>query len=134
MAYASSGELTTRLGYPAPANAGSLLDLASNDVDRALQCAVYDVDGSGNPTDSAVIAALKAATLEQVAFQLEIGNADGIMHGLQPGVPSGGSAGGVELSRGLSTGGSSVDQPWLAPQAAWKLRTAGLLGWGPIPV
>jgi hypothetical protein len=134
MAYASSGELTTRLGYPAPANAGSLLDLAGRDVDRALQCAVYDVDGSGNPTDSVVIAALKAATLEQVAYQLEQGNKDGIRHGLQSGVPSGASAGEVSLSRGPSVGGSTSDLPWLADQASWILREAGLIGWGPIPV
>lgn len=134
MAYASSSDLTSRLGYDAPANASSLLDLASRDVDRALQCAVYDVDVNGNPTGSAVVQALKDATLEQVVYQLVQGNRDGIRHGLQSGVPSGASAGSIELSRGPSVGGSTSDLPWLGDQAAWILREAGLIGWGPIPV
>jgi hypothetical protein len=131
MAYATVEQLTAELGYPAPANAAALLDRASLDVDRAIQAAVYDVDDTGDPTDANITTALQKATLQQTAYQLEIGNSNGIAHGLQPGVPSGGSAGGVELSRGLSTGGSSADQPWFSPQAAWILRQAGLLGQGP---
>jgi hypothetical protein len=119
------------LGYDVPPNAQVLLDRASRDIDRAIQCAIYDVDDAGLPTLAAVTEALREATCEQVAYQLEIGNTDGIAHGLQSGVPSGASAGGVELSRGPSTGGATADQPWLGDQPRHILRTAGLLGPGP---
>jgi hypothetical protein len=130
MAYATTQDLDGVLSYT-PNNAQVLLDRASRDIDRAIQSAVYDVDGNGLPTLPLITTALKEATLEQVAYQLEIGNKDGIAHGLQSGVPSGTSAGLVEVSRGPSTGGATVDQPWLADQAAWILRQAGLLGQEP---
>lgn len=131
MAYATVQDLTALLGYTAPANGQVLLDRASRDIDRAIQSAVYDVDDQGLPTVVAIATALKQATCEQVAYQLEIGNVDGIAHGLKSGVPSGTSAGLVELSRGPSTGGATVDQPWLAEQAQIILRQAGLLGQEP---
>jgi hypothetical protein len=135
MAYATVQDLTDSgvLGYTgeAPANAQVLLDRASRDVDRAINSAVYSVDDDGLPTDSAVAEALKEATLEQVAYQLEEGNTNGIRHGLQSGVPSGSSAGLVELSRGQSAGGSTADAPWLGDQAEWILRQAGLRGQAP---
>lgn len=134
MAYATVQDLAGLLGYEAPANGQTLLDRASRQIDRALESTTYDVDSSGNPTDAAVIAALKDATLEQVAYQLEVGNADGIPHGLQSGVPAGSSAGLVELSRGPSTGGATVDQPWLAEQASIILRQVQGITWGVIPV
>jgi hypothetical protein len=131
MAYATVQDLTDLLGYPAPANGQVLLDRASRDIDRAVQCAVYDTDDNGLPTLPLIVTALKQATLEQVAYQLEIGNTDGIAHGLQSGVPSGTSAGTVQLSRGPSTGGATVDQPWLGDQARQILQVAGLLGQEP---
>lgn len=132
MAYATTQDLAAVLGYAVPANGQVLLDRASRDIDRAIQCAVYNTDATtGLPTDAPIITALKQATLEQVAYQLEIGNTDGIAHGLQSGVPSGASAGGVDLSRGPSTGGATVDQPWLGDQPRQILRVAGLLGQEP---
>jgi hypothetical protein len=130
VAYATTQDLSALLGY-APANGQVLLDRASRDIDRALQCAVYNVDDNGLPTDAANVTALKQATLEQVAYQLEIGNKDGINHGLQSGVPSGTSAAAVQLSRGPSTGGATVDQPWLGDQPRQILGAAGLLGQEP---
>jgi hypothetical protein len=124
------GDLDGPLDY-VPANAQVLLDRASRQIDRAIQCAIYDVDDAGLPTDAKVTTALKEATCEQVAYNLEVGNKNGIPHGLQSGVPSSGQAGDFALSRGPSTGGASADQPWLADQAASILRTAGLLGPGP---
>lgn len=133
MAYATVQELTESgvLGYAAPANAQLLLDRASRDVDRAINSAIYPVDTDGRPTGSTVAAALKQATLEQVAYQLQVGNTEGIRHGMQSGVPSGSSAGSVELSRGQSAGGSSIDVPFLGDQAEWILRQAGLRGQAP---
>lgn len=130
MAYATSTDLNDTLGYT-PDNATVLLDRASRQIDRAIQCAVYDVDDNGDPTDATITAALLAATVEQVCYQLDIGNKTGISHGLQAGVPSSTSAGEVALSRGQSAGGSSADMPWLAEQAAWILREAGLIGQEP---
>jgi hypothetical protein len=130
VAYATVEDLDGPLDY-VPANAQVLLDRASRQIDRAIQCAVYDVDDDGLPTDAKVTTALKEATCEQVAYNLEVGNTSGIPHGLQSGVPSGSSAGEVSLSRGTSAGGASADQPWLGDQAASILRTAGLLGPGP---
>jgi hypothetical protein len=126
MAYATTAELQTRLGNGYnPTNAQTLLDRASRDIDQALLSAIY------SPTEAAIIAALKDACLEQVVYQLEIGNTSGIRHGMQPGVPSGSSAGTVDLSRGQSAGGSSVGQPRLGEQVWSILQKAGLTGMAP---
>ena len=126
MAYATAEELTTFLGY-APEGAARLLDRASRDIDRLLLCAVYDA------ADSAIVAALRDATLEQVAYQLVQGNVDGIRHGMQPGVPTGASAGGVDLSRGQSVGGDTSGLPLIGEQAWAALQAAGIRFQGPIP-
>lgn len=127
MAYATAAELEAVIGYQ-PSNASLLLDRASRDIDRALLTATYDA------TDTDLLEALKAATIEQVAWHLEIGNTDGLRHGMQSGVPSGTSAGSVDLSRGRSVGGSSEDLPLLGEQVWAILQTAQLTGQGPIPV
>lgn len=128
MSYASVAELEGLLGY-APGNAQQLLDNATNDVDRVLLCATYDAD------DADVIAALKAATLQQVVYNLECGNTTGTRHGTQAGVPSGASAGGVTLTRtGGEVGANTGALPILGDQAWASLMLAGLTGQGPIPV
>lgn len=126
MAYATTGELLTRLGNGYnPNNAQTLLDRATRDINQTLLSAIYDT------ADAAVIAALKDACLEQVVYNLEIGNTAGVRHGMQAGVPSGASAGTVDLSRGLSAGGSSVDQPRIGEQVWSILQQAGLTGMAP---
>lgn len=129
--YATTAELITFLGYTPKTGAQLLLDRASRDVDRAIKCATYATDSGDLPTDAAVLAALKAATLEQVSYQLEIGNTRGISHGMQSGVPSGASAGGIDLSRGRSVGGRTDDLAELGSQAWWELQGAGLTAQGP---
>lgn len=126
MAYATAEQLETFLGY-APTGADRLLDRASRDIDRLLLCAVYDAD------DPDVQAALQTATLEQVAYQLELGNVNGIAHPLQSGVPSGSSAGAVDLSRGQSTGGNSMSAPLIGDQAWSVLQAARFSFQGPMP-
>lgn len=133
MAYATSTDLGGVLDY-VPTNAQVLLDRASRQIDKALRLATYDIDTSGYPTDAAVTEALKAATCEQVAYNLEVGNKNGIPHGLQSGVPSSGQAGEFALSRGPSAGGATADQPWLADQAWTILRQTQGITWGLIPV
>ncbi len=127
MAYATAEELEAHLGY-APQGADRLLDRASRDIDRVLVCQVYDTEAED------IVAALKAATLEQVAYQLVQGNVDGVRHGMQPGVPTGASAGSVDLSRGQSVGGDTKALPLIGDQAWAALQAVGLTGQGPIPV
>lgn len=136
MAYATAVELEDGTGtHPGlgylPTNADQLLYRASRDVDRATQCATYETDEDDLPTDPVVLQALKEATIEQVAYQLTVGNTDGVVHAMQSGVPSNESAGSVSLSRGPSSGGSTDGLPWLGVQAGWILRQAGLLGQAP---
>lgn len=126
MAYATVADLTERLGNGyTPNNAQLLLDRATRDIDQALLAAIYD------PTEAVIVAALREACLEQVVYKLEIGDTSGIRHGMQAGVPSGASAGTVDLSRGTSAGGSSVDQPRLGEQVWSILQQAGLTGMAP---
>jgi hypothetical protein len=133
MAYATVLELTAELGHE-PLAAQSLLDRASRDIDATLLCSIYDVDEDGNPTDADVIDALRVATIEQVLYQLEQGNRQGVRHGLLPGVPSSTSAGEVDLSRGQSVGGSTTALPRLGEQPWTTLQSAGLVPQGPIPL
>jgi hypothetical protein len=125
MAYATVEQLVDRLGST-PRNASVLLDRASRDVDRVLMCSNY------NTADSAVTTALQEATLEQVAWRLERGDVNGIEHTAQPGVPSGGAAGGVSLSGGgNAVGGSTYGSPRLGDQVWIILQQAGLTGQAP---
>ena len=126
-AYATVEELTAFMDGYEPPGAARLLDRASRDIDRLLLCATYDA------ADTDVVAAIKAATLEQVAYQLVQGNTDGIRHGMQAGVPTGSSAGAVDLSRGQSVGGDTAGLPLIGEQAWSALQAAGIRFQGPIP-
>lgn len=120
MAYATVDQLTEHLGRT-PVNAEQLLDRASRDVDRALLCSVYD------PDDQAVVDALREATLEQVAANLNAGNVTGL---------GGGRAGGFTIGRlSVQASADPGDRPvrignlW---EQAWTiLQSAGLTGHGP---
>lgn len=129
MAYATVGQLTDVLGY-APANASVLLDRASRDIDRALLTAVYD------NTDATIVAALQAATIEQVAWRLEMGNDRGISHD-NLATASGPAAGAITVGRSGAPrpayGEPTTSKPALAEQAYLALQAAGLTAWGPIP-
>lgn len=128
MAYATIDELTDHIGRT-PINAQLLLDRASRDVDRALLTAVYDVDDNGAATDPDVIAALKLATLEQVAAGLDAGNTTG--NGVT--VSGGFSIGkiSVQAASGTQTGAARMVGP-LWEQAWLVLQQAGLTGHGPM--
>ncbi|WKU08009.1 hypothetical protein [Micromonospora sp. HUAS LYJ1] len=117
--YATVAELAEHLGRT-PTNAVQLLVRASRDVDRALLCAVYD------PTDPAVVTALREATLEQVAGNLGSGNTTGL---------GGSRQGGFSIGRLTVQAASSDDKPVrigsLWEQAWTVLQAAGLTGHGP---
>ncbi|RGC68425.1 hypothetical protein C5N14_13645 [Micromonospora sp. MW-13] len=125
MAYATVEELEAYLGATV-ARATLLLTRASRDVDRALLCAVYDVD------DPDVQAALRDATCEQVAGNLDSGDTTG--SGAAP-PTSGFSIGKVSVQRGGQGAGGSAAQASkigpLWPQAWAVLQQAGLTGHGP---
>ncbi|TDC81903.1 hypothetical protein E1193_13450 [Micromonospora sp. KC606] len=126
MAYATEAELTAYpVTVPAGASAALLLTRASRDVDRALLCATYDA------ADADVIAALRDATIEQVAGMIAAGDLTGT-GATQP--TSGFTIGKVSVQRGGGSGGSSqqaekINGLW--PQAWLVLQTAGLTGQGP---
>ncbi|MEU4777470.1 hypothetical protein [Micromonospora sp. NPDC023633] len=120
MAYATIEQLNNKLGKT-PVNAQQLLDRASRDVDRALLCAVYD------PEDQDVVDALREATLEQIAANLEHGNVTG---------GAGARRGGFNLGRlAVQPSADPNDQPvrigGLWEQAWTILQSAGLTGHGP---
>lgn len=119
-AYASQADLAD-IVYPLPDNADLLLLRASRLIDRALLCSIYD------PTDAAVIAALKVATLEQIAGSRASGDTTGL--GILTTVSSF-TLGKLTVQQQASTSTAPttnglVDQAWLA------LQTAGLTGGGP---
>ncbi|OKI47231.1 hypothetical protein [Micromonospora sp. CB01531] len=119
MAYATVVQLNEKLGRT-PVNAQQLLDRASRDVDRALLCTVYD------PEAPDVVTALREATLEQVAANLDQGDITG----------SGGTRrGGFSIGRLAVQASAKDDKPvkigslW---EQAWDiLQSAGLTGHGP---
>jgi len=116
-----AGFLTAAGMSGAPANGQLLLDRASRLVTRATMTAVYAVDSSGVATDPAIVAALKAATLEQVAALISLG-AEGVPTGYQSV-----TAGRISFSRDASSA-AIADGTALAPQAYFELQQAGLTG------
>ncbi|GGN86376.1 hypothetical protein GCM10010112_67880 [Actinoplanes lobatus] len=121
-AYASQADLSNILS-PLPDNADTLLIRAAREIDRALLCAVYDVENAD------VIAALKQASLEQIAGAQQDGDSTGLggvtttatnfTIGKIQVTKASGSTTPVPRTNGL------VDQAWLT------LQTAGLTGQGP---
>lgn len=119
-AYASQADLADIIN-PLPDNADLLLIRAARLIDRALICSWYD------PTSAAVIAALKAATLEQIAGSRASGDTTGL--GILTTVSSF-TLGKLTVQQQAATSvapttNGLVDQAWLALQAA------GLTGHGP---
>lgn len=120
MSYATPADLVG-IVEPVPAHAELLLARASRDVDRALLAAEYD------PTDPTVVAALKEATVEQVAGTLASGDKTGL--------------GVVTTDTGFTLGKLSVQKPAaaavaprtgaLVDQAYAVLQAAGLTGHAP---
>jgi hypothetical protein len=125
VAYATEAELTAYpVTVPAGASAALLLTRASRDVDRALLCATYDA------ADADVIAALRDATIEQVAGMIAAGD----LTGTGATQPTGGfTIGKLSVQRGGAAGASKQAEKinGLWPQAWQVLQTAGLTGQGP---
>lgn len=126
MAYATSEQLGIYLSAdeetPAvvPEDAARLLVRASELIDDHIVTAVYDVDEDDAPTDTAVIAALVAATCAQVEFWLTGDEEDDILGPVQ-----GVSVAGLQMQYGA--GENRATPMYLAPRAARALRRAGLM-------
>jgi hypothetical protein len=121
-AYASQVDLSEVL-YPLPDNADQLLIRAAREIDRALLCATYDTEAA------ATIAALRQASLEQIAGNAQDGDSTGLGGILTTSTDF--NIGKLSVKRSSTpttpvprTGGL-VDQAWLTLQAA------GLTGQGP---
>ncbi|WP_242908674.1 hypothetical protein [Actinomadura terrae] len=126
--YATPDELAEFLAPdPAPPGAARLLARASRDVDGALLCTRYAVDDTtGVATDPKTAAAIKEATLEQAAWRVANGEADGIS------APAGSAAiGSVNVTRPAPGTAGSGTVGRLGEQAAEVLRLAGLTGHAP---
>lgn len=72
MAYATMGDLEAFIGAIPREGADRMLERASTLIDACLKTAVYATDGSGNPTDAALLAALRDAACAQVEWWLVI--------------------------------------------------------------
>lgn len=119
-AYAAAEDLVGVVD-PVPDNADRLLVLAAREIDRALLCAVYDT------ADADVIAALKAANIEQVVGMLASGDTSGL--GITTSTPSGFTIG--KLSVQQAAVGPAPTTGRLYDQAYEVLQLAGLTGGGP---
>lgn len=119
--YATSEQLATWLGGTAPADASRLLARASELIDDVLLTAVYDVDPTGAPTDTATAQALADAVCAQVEFWAAGDEEDDVLGPLQ-----GAAVGSVQQQYGA--GDNRATPMYLAPRAARVLRAAGLTG------
>lgn len=73
-AYANADDLGAYLGTEPPADSDRLLIRAQELIDATLTSAMYTSDTNGNPTNAAVIGALKQATCAQVEYWLSVGD------------------------------------------------------------
>lgn len=128
MAYATPEEYEAYTGATVPAGIALMLTRASRVVDQVLLSAVYDVDDDGLPTDPAVQAALRDATIEQAAYWAQTGEDGTGALSEYANV----SIGSVSLGRAQTEGaGPGSGARTLAPQAWQILTQAGLTGHAP---
>jgi hypothetical protein len=121
MAYATLADLEDYTGQPPVSDDDRKLQRASDLIDAHLIGAVYAVDGSGNPTDPDVIAALRDAACAQVEWWKTTGDELGYVGQWQDI-----SLGPARLSRrSAATTGSSAT-PRLAARVGDILLGAGL--------
>lgn len=129
--YATPQELAAWLELDEPpAGASQALRDASLAVDMLLVGAVYAVDSEEQPTDPAVVAALRDATCAQAAFKPKGSNAP---------APEGGKVASVKVDKVSKTyavspmTGAVVEETY-SQQAANILRLAGLVPAHPVVI
>jgi hypothetical protein len=125
--YATTADYATHLRAAPPTGARRALAEASRDVDDMLLTAVYDVDDDGLPTDPAVAAALRDATVIQADYRRGLGDP----HGRDAGRIVAGQIGSVSVTRSGTPSGQGA--PARFASKAWQvLQQAGLVGYGPL--
>ena len=116
--YATVDELTEWLSpKTAPADAGDLLQSASNLIRSETKRAIYATDSAGYPTDTQTRQAFRVATMAQVKFW-----ADSKIN------PALGAAGVQPLAASKSIGGASIAYSVYAATAEARANSAGALG------
>lgn len=120
--YATRPELQAYTGQPPPDDAGRQLRRATQLIDEALTSATYTVDTDGQPTDAAVVAALRDATCAQVEYWTTGDEEDDIAGPLQGVV-----LGGMQLQYGA--GSNRATPTYLAPRAWRALRACPWIVW-----
>lgn len=127
--YATSDDYTGWSGdtVTLPARLTYLLQVASQVIDMACVGAVYDTDDTTQlPTDPDVAALLCLATVQQVAFMIDIDDDTGVKQRM-----SNVSMGGLTITR--ASGMSGMALPPLGPLPLMTLLTAGVLTTSPMP-
>jgi hypothetical protein len=107
---------------PAPADIDARLAIASDDIDELVITAVYEVNDSGAPTVSAVVEALKKATIAQAKYSQGRGDESGSAQ-----VATEVAIGSARIKYGSSDGSGDGATGRFSPRAVTILRNAGLL-------
>lgn len=130
LVYATPEQLAAWTDTASPANAAQLLRSASLLITDAIANAVYDVDGTGLPTDSDKVDALSDATCAQAAAWAALGiDPAAGPAGVTGAVQSSSIAGGSVSYAVSSTAGDdrAAAAARLTGEALLILRQAGLL-------
>lgn len=132
--YATTGDYANSpYGTTVPDEAVNMrraLLIASARIDE-MTSALYDTDSvTLLPTDTAVAAILRDATVAQAAYALETGDPYGFGVQREQSV----SIGSVSLSRGSTAGGATDTPGRYSPQAREILRAGGLTGGMPLGI
>lgn len=130
-AYATLSDLVAYLNTEPPAGSRQRLIRATAVIDELLVGAVYPVNGSGLPTGTAHITALRDAACAQAQWWVELGDVTGVgistwWDPLSTESASAGDRAGV-AAYGNGKDWRSRSQPLIAPTAVSILRQAGLL-------
>lgn len=129
--YATTGDYANAISDAPDATISlrRVLRTASARVDEMLHGAVYATNATTLlPTDAAVIAALRDATVQQAAYQIEIGDPYGSGVEQYQNV----TIGSVQLGRSYGSAGGATPARYSA-EALETLRAAGLTGATPLP-
>lgn len=129
LVYASTNDLASWMGTPAPANATALLRTASLAVREATELAFYATDTTGLPTDATILQAFSDATCSHAAalYQADVDpNAGGV---LEPGVHASDGIGSARITysdAALAAEAKRMLVRGLCQEAQRILRNAGL--------
>jgi hypothetical protein len=125
LSYATSTDYAERFRAAPPLGIDRMLRDASERIDDAIMCTIYNVDDQDMPTDEKIREALRAATCEQAKWRDSIGDDDtaALYQSL--------SIAGVSMTRATSASGTTAAIDRLGPDVRPILAKMGLIGQGP---